>query len=273
MADSCGGAFEVGEPKTGHVVVLQTGDPPEQIHRERGAFWEWIRDASPPHVRDGWRWSCVDVRTHAQIPDDVSACVITGSSASVTERAPWMLSLEESLRGMHARRVPIFGICFGHQILAQALGGHVVRNPRGREMGTLRVNVVAPEDVLFATFTEAVHVHFTHVDTVERLPDGARILAHTDQDRHAAYAIGDHIRCVQFHPEFDEDILLRYIEARSEIITKEGLDPGAIRKTVCATHAGRLILQSFFEIVVRARGMKSEAHARAPAGSAARRAG
>jgi GMP synthase (glutamine-hydrolysing) len=161
-----------------------------------------------------------------------------------------MLRAEALVREIAAARTPLFGICFGHQMIAQALGGEVTRNPRGREIGTVRVGRTA-DDPVFAGLPRAFDVHATHVDSVARLPDGARVLATTSLDPVAAFSIGTQVKAVQFHPEFDADVVRGYLHARAEIIRGEGKDPEALLAGVHDGTRGRDILRNFANLVGR----------------------
>jgi GMP synthase (glutamine-hydrolysing) len=199
-------------------------------------------------VGDAWRgeWHEHDVRTEEPLPsfDGVAGFIITGSSSSVTERAPWMLRTESYVREIIANDVPLFGICFGHQLVAQALGGLVEKNPRGREIGTVSVSR-AGDDALFADLPSSFVVSATHVDAVTRLPERARLLATTSLDPAAAFAVGRAVRCVQFHPEIDGDVMRSYIRARAHLIAGEGGDPDAALARVRDDTHGGAILKSF----------------------------
>jgi GMP synthase (glutamine-hydrolysing) len=162
-----------------------------------------------------------------------------------------MLRTEELVRHIAAAHVPLFGICFGHQLLAQALGGEVRRNPRGREIGTVRVERRA-DDGLFAGLPRVFDVNATHVDSVAVVPPGAEVLATTSLDECAAFRIGPHLRAVQFHPEFDTDIIRGYLLARSGIIRDEGGDPEALLARVHEGTRGADILQNFVKRFVAA---------------------
>jgi GMP synthase (glutamine-hydrolysing) len=226
--------------------VVVTGDPIESV-RERGSDWrQLIREA----VGDGWKglWSSVDAREEPEFPDlsSVSALVVTGSPSSVTERAAWMLRTEEYLRRAVSGKLPVFGICFGHQMLAQALGGRVEKNPLGREIGTVELRRIEA-DPLLAGEAEPYWVNMTHLDTVTLLPPGARILAQTELDRHAAVRFGEAVWGVQFHPEIDGGVLREYVSARSAPLLSEGLDPEAILGAARDTPAGAGVLRRFAE--------------------------
>ena len=229
------------------ILILRAGDPAEPVRARHGEFADWIQraiGASWPHD-----WRVIDVRTDEPLcdPANASAFVMTGSSSSVTERAPWMLRAEEHLRAIVAAEVPFFGICFGHQLLAQALGGHVAKNPRGREIGTIRVAVTERDGIFDAlgTLPCELDANATHVDSVVKLPDGARVLASSPLDPVQSFALGDRARTVQFHPEFDGDVMRSHLAARAHVIEAEGGDAKALASRAKDTPHAESILRSF----------------------------
>ncbi len=226
------------------IVILVTGTTIPELARRRGGFERWIREGAGEAWRGGW--TAHDVRTRAPLPGprDADAFVITGSSSSVTERAPWMVRAEELVRAIVAAETPLLGICFGHQLIAQALGGKVRRNPRGREIGTVRVERIA-DDPLFAGLPRAFDINGTHVDAVAEPPGAAEVLARTALDDVASFRIGKTTRAVQFHPEFDADVMRSYLRARSHLIASEGHDPMALIDRVHPGTRGREILRNF----------------------------
>jgi GMP synthase (glutamine-hydrolysing) len=230
-------------PAQAPIVILVAGTTVPAIAAQRGDYPRWIREATG----DAWAgpWITHDIRTAAPLPGSrsASAFVITGSSSSVTERAPWMLRAEELVRGIVAARVPLLGLCFGHQMIAQALGGEVQRNPRGREIGPVRVHRVA-DDPLFAGLPRTFAVNATHVDAVATLPPGAEVLATTALDPVSAFRVGTRVHGVQFHPEFDDDVMRRYLHARAGVIRAERGDPDALLAQVGGTR-GRDVLRAF----------------------------
>ena len=237
------------------LIVLRAGDAAAPVAARRGEFFSWIKR----EVGDAWsgEWHEHDVRTDAPLPGpgDADGFIITGSSHSVTERAPWMLRTEELVRGVAAASTPLFGICFGHQLVGQALGGRVAKNPRGREIGTVDVRVLphAPRDPILEGVPDQFRANHTHVDSVVELPPGARVLASTDKEPFAAFAIGDAVKCVQFHPEINGDAMRGYVEARAHLIEGEGGDAKAILEGVTDAPHGASTLRSFVRHVVRVR--------------------
>lgn len=228
--------------------MLVAGDPIEWVRKERGDYATLIRRT----VGDAWTgpWRDVDLRNGVPLPEpgELAGVVVTGSSSSVTERAPWMLRAEAYLRDLVNRRVPVFGICFGHQLLGRALGGEVTRNPRGREIGTVMLDVVA-RDELFGAASPPYRANATHVDTVSRLPGGARVLASTALEPNAAVRFSETTWGVQFHPEMDRAIVQKYLEVRRSLIAGEGIDPDRLLEDAGDAPAGASTLPRFAEIV------------------------
>jgi GMP synthase (glutamine-hydrolysing) len=240
------------------IIVLRAGDVAAPVAVHHGEFFSWIRR----EVGDTWtgEWIEHDIRQDSPLPGprDADGFIISGSSSSVTERAPWMLRTEALVREIAAAGTPLFGICFGHQIVAQALGGRVAKNPRGREIGTHSVRLLphSPRDTMFAALPAGARrfrANHTHVDSVVELPPGAVVVAETDKEPHAAYAIGERVKCVQFHPEINGITMRGYVEARAHLIEAEGDNPRAILEEVTDAPEGASTLRSFVRLVVCAK--------------------
>lgn len=227
------------------IAILVTGDPISSVAATRGTYADMIRgvggDMGP---------SCVDfdIRAGAILPEPrtFAGIVVTGSASSVTDREDWVVEGEAYLRRVVDERVPLFGICFGHQMLGQALGGLVERNPRGREIGSVEFRVVAPDPILAAARAPFL-ANTTHVDSVTRLPPGATVLATTELEPNAVVRFAETAWGVQFHPEMDGDVVREYVKARREILRKEGFDPDVLEAKVKDGVAGTSTLVRFFE--------------------------
>jgi GMP synthase (glutamine-hydrolysing) len=149
-------------------------------------------------------------------PTNPIAVVITGSGASMTDVEPWIERLCNIVRAWHARGVPILGVCFGHQLLAAAFGGRVERHPAGREVGTVTIHLTdaGRADPLFAGVPATFRASATHADHVTALPPGAVVLARNEAVPVQAFAWGETVRGVQFHPEYDAVRLREDLRAR-----------------------------------------------------------
>ncbi|MCB9578093.1 MAG: glutamine amidotransferase [Polyangiaceae bacterium] len=222
--------------------ILVTGVPVPLAQERRGSFVDMIRAA----LADGGPRPIVAFQADADdaLPAaaDLGALLITGSAASVTERAPWMLRGEAWLAGVVAAGLPVFGLCFGHQMLAQALGGRVTANPRGREIGTVTIRRVADDELLSDSTFDA---NMTHVDSVVELPPGARRIGESDLDPNAAIRFGPRVWGVQFHPEFDATTLRAYVRQRADVLQREGFAPEALEAAASDAPRSRALLARF----------------------------
>jgi len=208
------------------LTVLVTGDPVPNVERSRGSFTALIRET----LGDAWagELAVVDAR-RGELPSktETRALVITGSPESVASRLPWILEAERAVAELVQGGVPTLGICFGHQLLGQALGGLVEVNPRGREMGTVELELVG-DDPLFVGVPAPFRANMSHRDSVTRLPPGAQVLGKSRLEPHAVVRFGPRAWGVQFHPEFDGDVMRGYIAARRPALAAEGIDPDAV---------------------------------------------
>jgi GMP synthase (glutamine-hydrolysing) len=238
----------------GPLLIVKTGTTLPAIRERRGDFEDWIA------ARLGWPAERVRVAevyqrdsSPAALPDprDVAGIVLTGSGAMVSHREAWSEATASWLTSVPASETPCLGICYGHQLLAHALGGRVGPTPGGREMGTLGVAVdpsVIRDDPLLGELPPVVPLQVTHVESVLELPTGARRVATTDLDANHAFRLGSRIWGIQFHPEFDADVMHAYIEGRREVLEGEGFDPDAMRTRVGESPLGDAILARFGEI-------------------------
>ncbi|MGH0028160.1 MAG: glutamine amidotransferase [Myxococcota bacterium] len=227
-------------------LIVKTGETLPEIQPVRGDFEDWIAAGM------GLERSEVGVvRVHRgeALPDPALAdcIVVTGSSSMVTDREDWSERTAAWLRRVVEADTPLLGICYGHQLLAHALGGQVADNPNGREVGTVEIELeeAARTDPLLSAVAPGERLHATHVQSVLRLPDGARNLARTRLDPCHAFAVGERVFGVQSHPEFDADVMRRYLTVRRQRIASEVLDVDALLAAVEETPAGPRLLRRF----------------------------
>ncbi len=191
------------------------------------------------------------------LPDTIEegAILIGGSPHSVYEQGqPWIERLEDFVRIVHARKKPILGVCFGHQLVAKAFGGMVEKNPKGREFGTVVIDLdsAGVRDSIFEGMPKKFPASASHRDIVTKPPsiEKTAILARNDMDAHQALAIGDTTRSVQFHPEIKPAVMEKIARFREPILREEGfLKSGApldeFIRTLKDTPEARQVLHNF----------------------------
>ena len=150
----------------------------------------------------------VQVR-HGERPDsldDWDAFLVTGSSAGVYDDHGWIAPLKELIRAIAESGKPLVGICFGHQIIAETLGGEARKSEKGWGLGLRRTDLTDPPPCLEG-LGDAIELLYVHQDQVTAAPAGAAVFAGNDFCPIAAYHIGDRVLCFQGHPEFSTDVV------------------------------------------------------------------
>lgn len=152
--------------------------------------------------------------------DDCDAYLCTGSRRSVYDPDGWIGELASFVRQAHDAGVPFVGICFGHQMLAEALGGKVERAAGGWGVGVHEIGIARPEPWM-APAAHRCRLQFMHQDQVVRLPPGGRVLGRTDHCPVAMLAVGDTMLGLQAHPEFTVPYADALLAERAELIGVE----------------------------------------------------
>lgn len=235
-------------------LIIETGQPVASMRRH-GRFPHWIRVAAGLRADQA---TVVNVEAGDPLPAHAgyAGVLITGSGAMVTDRHGWSERTADWLRGGLDAGLPVFGICYGHQLIAHALGGEVGDNPTGREMGTVPVDLhpEAAQDILFAPLPARFAVQVTHLQTVLRPPADAAVLAKSEQDACQAFRWRDHAWGVQFHPEFSAAHMRGYVHARRDALQREGRCHQRMAKDVKPTPQARGVLRRFVRHAATLRG-------------------
>lgn len=231
-------------------LIIKTGEKIPSLASTPGDYEQWIAA--------GMGLAADEVRVVAPYrgeplppPVEVSGAVITGSGSMVTDGAPWVEASAAWLRSASAQRLPLLGICFGHQLLAYALGGEVDYNPAGVEVGSIELvlTAAARHDPLLGTLPGHFTAQLSHRQSVRRLPEGARLLARSAMEPHQAFAWGESAWGIQFHPEFDAAIIRHFIDYYREQLQQEGRAAEVLLATRRPTPESHALLARFAALI------------------------
>jgi GMP synthase-like glutamine amidotransferase len=153
-------------------------------------------------------------------PDECDGWLCTGSSASVFDDEPWIDAVAAFVRDVHAARVPFVGICFGHQLIAHALGGRTERAAVGWGAGAIPMQVAVEAPWMTPPLRSATLL-YSHQDQVTELPPGGRVLGSAPHCPIAMLAVEDDIIGIQAHPEFGAPYVRALLEDRVDRIGAE----------------------------------------------------
>ena len=178
-------------------------------------------------VAPNWEFQFFDV-CNGHLPEHVNDCdayICTGSKSSVYDNEEWIIRLKEFVREVFASRSVFIGVCFGHQILGEALGGQVRKSNVGWCVGTHTFEVIKREewmDPAVSTFNLLMMCQ----DQVIQLPPASILLAQTPDCPNAMFRVGENMLGIQAHPEFPKEYDKALMELRVERIGEEKVEKG-----------------------------------------------
>ncbi|CAN7380515.1 glutamine amidotransferase [Variovorax sp. LjRoot84] len=231
------------------LAIIKLGETFDALREARGDFEHWVAAGLgatrlPIMVLDPRRGDTLPP------PEQISGAIVTGSHAMVSHREPWSEATGAWMAQLVAHGTPVLGICFGHQLLAHALGGEAGNHPGGLEIGTVEIALAdaAKDDPLLQGLPARFDAQEVHWQRALRLPEGAVLLAGNAFEPHQAFRVRLRAWGVQFHPEFDAEVMRGYIDCMAGELQANGIDPAALRERVAGTATAAQLLGRFAHI-------------------------
>ncbi len=223
--------------------IIKCGSTFDSIKNDFKDFEHWIIDKFENKDKN---IVIINAQENEKLPTLTKndAVILTGSHNMVTHEELWSLEVEKWLPKLIENEIPVLAICYGHQLLAKSLGGISGYHENGIEIGSVDINLEenAKDDEIFSKLQNSFKAHTIHSQTVIELPKNATRLAFNNHDKNHAFRVGNCAWGVQFHPEFDENIMNLYI---NEVAKKKDLDVKELTSKSENTHVSTSILREF----------------------------
>ena len=201
------------------LTIIETGLPPEDIRTDWPTYPAMF-EALISEVDSGFTYETISIVTGAPFPDPakLDGVIHTGSAYGVYDDVDWMPALMDFIRTAAQAGIPQFGVCFGHQAMAEALGGKVIKSDKGWGVGRHTYETPDRPDWM-GSGPDMFSLAVSHQDQVVAVPDGTRVTARSNFCEYAglAYA-GGNAASFQGHPEFSAEFCSALHELRRERI-------------------------------------------------------
>ncbi|MBB1489024.1 glutamine amidotransferase-related protein [Oceanospirillum sediminis] len=216
--------------------ILAAGAPPENLIEKHGTYADMFIDLFSCADR-GFLFRVYDIR-YDDFPAETTECdgwIITGSGHCVEENLPWMVKLKQLILNIYVTGRPMIATCFGHQIVASAMGADVGPYAGGWGVGlqTFRLDMKVP---FISEYVEQFSLNAMHRDQVLTKPDQAEVLASSDYCQYAGLLYSDRILTLQIHPEFSLEYTYDLIAVRAE----SGIDPERVAEGQASVREGKV---------------------------------
>jgi len=202
-----------------NILIIKCGDTYDTVKATSGDFDEMIINRSnlPHNVFKVYEIHKGQKPMH---PGEYIAAIITGSHSNVDEKQQWIKQLKDWIITARYSNIPVLGICFGHQIIAEALGGKVEKSTKGIKAGCEKIDLTpaGTGDQLFKNIKDSLFSYQSHQFYVSKTPPEATVLAKNDEGNIESFKVGK-IYGVQFHPEFNNAEMDEYLNNNTKNIT------------------------------------------------------
>lgn len=234
------------------ILIVKSGSTSPAVAQRFGDFEDWF-------LRVLGRWpggyEVSSPENGLGDPERPAGILVTGSPASVRDRERWMEDLKAWLEEVVRLDRPLLAVCFGHQLLAEALGGTVQEHPKGWEIGRIQVALTAAgrADPLFRDLPDRLTVMATHEDEVAQPPPGVVSLAGNAHSPLQAFRVGSRVRAVQFHPEAPVGAIRLLIRERAGAIALKNGGRGTVDQLLAQlapSPDGTRVLRNFLSHIV-----------------------
>lgn len=231
------------------VLIIHTGDPIDELKATYGSYATQVQKAAGLADHEAEIISVFRGES-PRPPQQYRAVLITGSPTMVTDREEWSERTAQWLRQAAAYGLPMFGVCYGHQLLSHAFGGEVGYNPNGRVAGTMQVRQypVAAQEHLLEALPASFSAHMLHAQVVLQPPAGAVVLASSEKDPHHMLKLAPKIFSTQFHPEFCCEFVKAHLTYYTDSYSNSGIDVAAACQQVSETPQSATILRRFLQL-------------------------
>lgn len=242
-------ATAASSPSSTPVLIIHTGDPNDELKHSYGSYAVQLQRAAGLADHETEIVSVFQGQFLRE-PDQYRAVLITGSPTMVTDLVEWSERTAVWLRRAAVQGLPMFGVCYGHQLLSHAFGGKVGFNPAGRVAGTMNVkkHAIAADEHLLHEAPDSFPAHMLHSQVVLEPPPGATVLASSPMDPHHMLRLAPNIFSAQFHPEFSPDFVKAHLAYYTEVYGKCGIDTAAMCAQVSETPQSAALLRRFLHL-------------------------